>query len=212
VATPEGVKALIDAGADAVKIGIGPGSICTTRVISGTGVPQFTAIAECSELANKYNVPLIADGGVRYSGDIAKAIGAGATTVMLGNLLAGTEESPGRIVHVGGRKYKQYRGMGSIGAMQKGSKDRYGQKDVVDSKKLVAEGIEGIVPYKGTVSEVVYQLIGGLKAAMGYSGTKNIEELRMKSKFLKVTSSGLKESHPHDIRITEEAPNYSGFS
>ncbi|MBD3204393.1 IMP dehydrogenase [Candidatus Woesearchaeota archaeon] len=209
IATEEGAKELIKAGADAVKVGVGPGSICTTRIISGSGVPQISAIKNCSNIASKYNVPVIADGGIKYSGDLAKAIAAGANSVMIGNLLAGTEESPGKIVFIKGRKFKQYRGMGSIGAMQGGSKDRYGQKHITESKKLVAEGIEGIVPYKGTVREAVYQLIGGLKSAMGYSGAKNIDELRTKSKFIKITSAGLKESHPHDVIITQEAPNYT---
>ncbi|MBU0758057.1 MAG: IMP dehydrogenase [Nanoarchaeota archaeon] len=209
VATPEGTEALIKAGADAVKIGVGPGSICTTRVISGTGVPQISAIMDCAKTAAKYKIPVIADGGIRYSGDIAKAIAAGASTVMIGNLLAGTEESPGRIVYIQGRKFKEYRGMGSVKAMEQGSKDRYGQKYITDTKKLVAEGVEGIVPFKGALDEVVYQLIGGLKSAMGYSGVKTIEELRTKTKFMQITNAGLKESHPHDIVITGEAPNYS---
>ncbi|MBN2422844.1 IMP dehydrogenase [Candidatus Woesearchaeota archaeon] len=209
VATGQGAEALIRAGADAVKVGVGPGSICTTRIISGAGVPQITAIQECAEIADRYNIPVIGDGGIKYSGDIAKAIAAGASCVMIGNLLAGTEESPGKTVFIKGRKFKQYRGMGSLGAMQKGSKDRYGQKYITDTKKLVAEGIEGIVPYKGTIAETVYQLMGGLKSAMGYCGTRTIDELRTKPKFLKITNAGLKESHPHDVIITQEAPNYS---
>ncbi len=209
IATAEGAEALMKAGADAVKVGIGPGSICTTRIISGTGVPQVTAIMDCVKACHKHNIPVIADGGVRYSGDIAKAIGSGASTVMIGNIFAGTDESPGRIVYIQGRKYKEYRGMGSIKAMEKGSKDRYGQKYITDTKKLVAEGVEGIVPYKGYLSEVVFQLLGGLRSAMGYSGVKTIDDMRTKAKFMKITAAGLKESHPHDLVITGEAPNYS---
>jgi IMP dehydrogenase len=212
VATSEATEELISAGADAVKVGIGPGSICTTRVVAGVGVPQISAILECSMEADKHNIPIIADGGIHYSGDISKALGAGASTVMIGNLLAGTDESPGRYVYVGGRKYKQYRGMGSISAMKLGSKDRYGQREVTDSRKLVAEGVEGIVPYKGTVKEVLFQLTGGIRAAMGYCGTPTIEELRKKAQFVTITAAGLKESHPHDLTITEEAPNYSMIS
>jgi IMP dehydrogenase len=207
VVTPEATKDLIEAGGDAVKVGVGPGSICTTRVVAGVGIPQVTAIHDCSEIANKYEIPIIADGGVRYSGDIAKAIAAGAHTVMLGSLLAGTEESPGRAIFVGGRKYKSYRGMGSVSAMQEGSKDRYFQKDV-PKRKLVPEGVEGIVPYRGTLSEMVRQLIGGLKSAMGYSGCRTIDELRKNGRFTRITKMGKKESHPHDIIITEESPNY----
>ncbi|PIN68737.1 IMP dehydrogenase [Candidatus Woesearchaeota archaeon CG11_big_fil_rev_8_21_14_0_20_43_8] len=206
VATPEATEELIAAGADAVKIGIGPGAICTTRIISGVGVPQISAIIDCSYVADAHRIPVIADGGIRYSGDIAKAIAAGASTVMLGSLLAGTDESPGKTVFVGGRKYKQYRGMGSIGAMDKGSKDRYFQN--AGSKKLVPEGVEGIVPYKGNVNEYLYQLIGGIKSAMGYTGCRDIAELRKNAQFTKITSAGLKESHPHGISITDEAPNY----
>ena len=209
VATAVGTESLISAGADAVKVGIGPGAICTTRVISGVGVPQITAIQECAEVGDKHKIPIIADGGIKYSGDIAKAIAAGASTVMVGSLMAGTKESPGRDVYIRGRKFKRYRGMGSIGAMAEGSKDRYMQKYVTDNKKLVPEGIEGIVPYRGTVSEVIYQLIGGLRSSMGYCGVHKIAEMRKKAKFIKITSAGLKESHPHDITITEEAPNYS---
>ncbi|PIO04997.1 IMP dehydrogenase, partial [Candidatus Woesearchaeota archaeon CG08_land_8_20_14_0_20_43_7] len=206
VATPEATEELIAAGADAVKIGIGPGAICTTRIISGVGVPQISAIIDCSYVADAHRIPVIADGGIRYSGDIAKAIAAGASTVMLGSLLAGTDESPGKTVFFGGRKYKQYRGMGSIGAMDKGSKDRYFQN--AGSKKLVPEGVEGIVPYKGNVNEYLYQLIGGIKSAMGYTGCRDIAELRKNAQFTKITSAGLKESHPHGISITDEAPNY----
>jgi IMP dehydrogenase len=206
VATSEGTKALIEAGADAVKVGIGPGSICTTRVVAGIGVPQFTAIWECAQEAKKYNVPIIADGGIKFSGDITKAIAAGAHAVMLGSLLAGTEESPGEIEIYQGRSFKVYRGMGSLSAMKEGSKDRYFQEN---SEKLVPEGIEGRVPYRGPVSEVIFQLIGGLKSGMGYCGVRNLEELRTKTKFIKITNAGLRESHPHDVIITKEAPNYS---
>lgn len=205
VATAEATKALIEAGVDAVKVGVGPGSICTTRVIAGIGVPQITAIYECSREADKYDVPIIADGGIKYSGDITKAIGAGASTVMIGSLLAGTEESPGEIEIYQGRSFKVYRGMGSLGAMKDGSKDRYFQED---NKKLVPEGIEGRVPYKGPLAETIYQLIGGLRAGMGYCGTGDIETLRRKGRFIRITGAGLKESHPHDVIITKEAPNY----
>nr|WP_272947406.1 IMP dehydrogenase [Tepidanaerobacter syntrophicus] len=205
VATPEATRDLINAGADAVKVGMGPGSICTTRVVAGIGVPQVTAIYDCSQEAAKYGIPIIADGGIKYSGDIVKAIAAGADSVMLGSLFAGTEESPGEIEIYSGRSFKVYRGMGSIGAMEHGSKDRYFQEHM---KKLVPEGIEGRVPYKGPLSETVYQLLGGLRAGMGYCGAKNIEELK-KAKFIRITESGLKESHPHDVYITKEAPNYS---
>ncbi len=205
VATAEATRDLIKAGADAVKVGMGPGSICTTRVVAGIGVPQVTAIYDCSQEAQKYNVPIIADGGIKYSGDIVKAIAAGADTVMLGSLFAGTEESPGEIEIYMGRSFKVYRGMGSVGAMEEGSKDRYFQEDV---KKFVPEGVEGRIPYKGPLSETVYQLIGGLRAGMGYCGARNIEELKQ-AKFVKISSAGLRESHPHDIYITKEAPNYS---
>ncbi|MEO0074581.1 MAG: IMP dehydrogenase [candidate division WOR-3 bacterium] len=205
VATTEAVRDLIKLDIDAIKVGIGPGSICTTRVIAGIGVPQFSAIMNCVTLARKYKIPLIADGGIRYSGDIVKAIAAGASSVMIGNLFAGTEESPGEEVLLEGRKYKIYRAMGSIDAMKSGSADRYFQEGV---KKFVPEGIEGRVPYRGKVSEVIYQLIGGLKAGMGYCGTKNIKELQTKAKFISLSNAGLKESHPHDIVITKEAPNY----
>lgn len=205
VATGEATEALIKAGADAVKVGIGPGSICTTRVVAGIGVPQITAIVDCLEVAGKYDVPIIADGGIKYSGDIAKAIAAGADVVMLGNLLAGTEESPGEAVILQGRSYKIYRGMGSMGAMVQGSSDRYFQED---AKKLVPEGIEGRVPYKGYVSETIFQLIGGLRAGMGYCGVENIPAMKAKTRFIRITNAGLIESHPHDIAITKEAPNY----
>ena len=206
VATGAATLALIKAGADAVKVGIGPGSICTTRVIAGIGVPQVTAIYDCAEAAAKYDIPIIADGGIKYSGDIVKAIAAGADTVMIGSLFAGCDESPGSIELYGGRKYKTFRGMGSLAAMQSGSKDRYFQEE---AKKFVPEGVEGRVAYKGEVAEVVYQLIGGLKAGMGYCGTQTIDDLRTKSEFMKITSAGLRESHPHDIHITKESPNYS---
>ena len=212
VATAKGTEALIEAGVDAIKVGIGPGSICTTRIISGVGVPQMTAVFNCAAAARKYQVPIIADGGVKYSGDIVKAIAAGANSVMLGSMIAGTDESPGEIVLYQGRRYKQYRGMGSIGAMKEGSKDRYFQQDVKHEVKLVPEGIEGRVSYKGPLSETLFQLIGGLRAGMGYTGSKSIDDLRMKSEFLKITSSSLKESHVHDVYIVEEAPNYRSDS
>lgn len=206
VATGEATEALIQAGADAIKVGIGPGSICTTRVVAGIGVPQITAVVDCAEAARKYdNIPIIADGGIKYSGDIAKAIAAGADVVMLGNLFAGTEESPGDTVIYQGRSYKVYRGMGSMGAMVHGSSDRYFQED---AHKLVPEGIEGRVPYKGYVSDTIFQLIGGLRAGMGYCGVRNIDEMKSNSKFIRITNAGLSESHPHDIAITKEAPNY----
>lgn len=206
VATPEGTEALIKAGADCVKVGIGPGSICTTRIVAGIGVPQMTAVLECAAMADKYGIPVIADGGIKYSGDIVKAIAAGASVVMLGSLFAGCEESPGETEVYQGRQFKVYRGMGSISAMAKGSRDRYFQED---NKKLVPEGVEGRVPYRGSVSESIFQLMGGLKAGMGYCGTPNIESLRKNSRFVRITSAGLKESHPHDIYITKEAPNYT---
>jgi IMP dehydrogenase len=207
VATAEGVRDLVKAGADAVKVGIGPGSICTTRIVAGAGVPQLTAIKNCAEEAKKLNIPIIADGGIKYSGDISKAIAAGANSVMLGSMLAGTDEAPGDLILYQGRSYKQYRGMGSIGAMQKGSSDRYGQKGV-DPSKLVPEGIEGRVPYKGPVSLILHQLVGGLKSGMGYTGCKNIEELRKNAKFIQITNAAYRESHVHDVIITQEAPNY----
>ena len=207
VATPEGTEALIKAGADAVKVGIEPGSICTTRIVAGVGVPQLTAIAQCAEVADKYDISIIADGGIKFSGDIAKAIGAGARVVMIGSLFAGTKESPGELVLYQGRSYKAYRGMGSLGAMRRGSKDRYFQAEV-EEKKLVPEGIEGMVPYRGPLADTIHQLVGGLRSGMGYCGAANIEEMRKKARFVKITSAGLKESHVHDVIITKEAPNY----
>jgi len=206
VATAEGTRALIEAGADCVKVGIGPGSICTTRVVAGIGVPQITAILESAEMADKYGVPVIADGGIKYSGDITKAIAAGASVVMLGSLLAGCEESPGETEVYQGRQFKVYRGMGSLASMAKGSSDRYFQED---NKKLVPEGVEGRVPYRGPVSETIFQLMGGLRSGMGYCGTPDIQSLRTKARFIRITNAGLKESHPHDIYITKEAPNYT---
>lgn len=206
VATPEGTEALIKAGADCVKVGMGPGSICTTRVVAGIGVPQFSAVMRCAEMADKYGVPVIADGGIKYSGDIVKAIAAGASVVMLGSLLAGCEESPGEIEVYQGRQFKVYRGMGSLGSMAKGSRDRYFQED---NKKLVPEGVEGRVPYRGNASESIFQMCGGLKSGMGYVGAPDIRSLRTKSRFIQITNAGLKESHPHDIYITKEAPNYT---
>lgn len=205
VATGDATKGLISAGADAVKVGVGPGSICTTRVVAGIGVPQITAIYDCAQAAAAYQIPIIADGGVKYSGDVVKAIGAGADIVMIGSLFAGTEESPGEIEIYQGRSFKVYRGMGSIAAMKEGSKDRYFQEDV---NKLVPEGIEGRVPYKGSLSETVFQLIGGLRSGMGYCGAPNINHLKEHAKFLRITAAGLVESHPHDVQITKEAPNY----
>jgi IMP dehydrogenase len=209
VATTEGAKALIDAGADAVKVGIGPGSICTTRVVTGVGVPQLTAIRNACKVADDAGVPVIADGGVRQSGDISKAIAAGASSVMMGSLFAGMEESPGELVLHRGRRYKTYRGMGSEGAMGAGSADRYGQADVKEDRKFVPEGVEGRVPYRGTLGDFVYQLVGGLRAAMGYCGCRTIDELRSKPRFVRVSTASLIESHPHDIQITRESPNYS---
>jgi IMP dehydrogenase len=208
VATREGTLDLIKAGVDGVKVGVGPGSICTTRVIAGVGIPQLSAIMETSEISEKYGVPVIADGGIKFSGDITKAIAAGARSVMIGNLFAGTDESPGEIVLYQGRSYKVYRGMGSIEAMKEGSKDRYFQGDVDSETKLVPEGIEGRVPYRGALSFSIQQLIGGMKAGMGYLGARHIQELQQKAKFIRITSSGLKESHVHDVIITKEAPNY----
>jgi len=208
VATPEGAEALIAAGADAVKIGIGPGSICTTRVVAGVGVPQFTAILETSAVCREHDVPAIADGGIRASGDIVKAIAAGADAVMIGSLLAGTDEAPGEVFLYQGRSYKSYRGMGSIGAMARGSADRYFQQDIKDALKLVPEGIEARVPYKGPVAAVVHQMVGGLRAGMGYTGSANIEELQRNARFRRITGAGLRESHVHDVAITREAPNY----
>ncbi|HUU40530.1 MAG TPA: IMP dehydrogenase [Desulfatiglandales bacterium] len=208
VATAEGTKALIEANADGIKVGIGPGSICTTRIIAGIGVPQMTAIMECSREAAKFGIPIIADGGVRFSGDITKAIAGGAKSVMIGGLFAGTEESPGETVLFQGRSYKVYRGMGSLEAMREGSRDRYFQEMIEGESKLVPEGIVGRVPYRGPLADTIYQLIGGLKAGMGYVGARNIKELQAKAKFLKITAAGLKESHAHDVIITKEAPNY----
>jgi|YelNatPaOPRAMG01_1025707.scaffolds.fasta_scaffold58909_2 IMP dehydrogenase len=209
VATAEGTEALIKAGADAVKVGVGPGSICTTRVIAGVGVPQITAINECARVAMRYGIPIIADGGIKFSGDITKALAAGADTVMIGSLFAGTDESPGEMVLYQGRSYKIYRGMGSLEAMKSGSKDRYYQEDVDAEVKLVPEGIEGRVPYKGPISSSIFQLLGGLRAGMGYLGCRNLQELKEKSRFTRITNAGLRESHVHDVIITKEAPNYS---
>lgn len=208
IATAEGAKALIDAGADAVKIGIGPGSICTTRIVAGVGVPQLTAIMEASEVCHKAGVPAIADGGIKFSGDLAKAIAAGADCVMIGSLLAGTEESPGEVFLFQGRTYKSYRGMGSAGAMARGSADRYFQESVSETHKFVPEGVEGRVPYKGSVYGVVHQLIGGLRSSMGYTGCASIKEMQSKAEFRRITNAGLRESHVHDITVTKEAPNY----
>lgn len=208
IATDAAARDLIKAGADAIKVGVGPGSICTTRIVAGAGVPQITAISKCYAVAKKYKVPIIADGGIKYSGDIAKAIAAGASTVMIGSLFAGTEDSPGEIILFQGRSYKTYRGMGSLGAMQRGGADRYFQEKGLEEKKFVPEGIEGRVPYKGRLSEVVYQLIGGLKSGMGYCGCRTIAQLHDKARFIKITPAGLKESHVHDVIITKEAPNY----
>lgn len=209
IATADGAKALIDAGADAVKVGIGPGSICTTRIVAGVGVPQLTAIMEAASVCRKQNIPLIADGGIKYSGEIAKAIAAGADCVMLGGLLAGTDEAPGEVILYQGRSYKSYRGMGSIGAMSEGSADRYFQTNNAENpSKLVPEGVEGRVPYKGPLAHVMHQLVGGLRAAMGYTGSATIEELQKKAKFIRITNAGLRESHVHDVQITAEAPNY----
>ncbi|NCO24039.1 MAG: IMP dehydrogenase [Candidatus Infernicultor aquiphilus] len=207
VATFEGAESLIKAGVDAIKVGIGPGSICTTRVVTGVGVPQVSAIQECKRAAMKYHIPLIADGGIKYSGDITKALAVGADSVMIGSLFAGTEESPGEVVLYKGRSYKEYRGMGSIEAMKKGSKDRYFQEEA-EENKLVPEGIEGRVSYRGALSACIFQLLGGVRSGMGYCGVKNIEELQEKTKFIQITPAGLKESHPHDVIITKEAPNY----
>ena len=208
VATADGTKALIDAGVDAVKVGIGPGSICTTRVVAGVGVPQITAISQCSEIASKNDIPVIADGGIKFSGDLVKAIAAGASCVMVGSLLAGTDEAPGETVLYQGRTYKSYRGMGSLGAMRRGSKDRYGQADIDDLEKLVPEGIEGRVPHRGQAGGVIYQLVGGLRAGMGYTGCRTVEELRTRARFIKQSAQGLRESHVHDVVVTQEAPNY----
>ncbi len=210
VATTEGAQALIDSGADAIKVGIGPGSICTTRIVAGVGVPQLTAIMDAVEAAKKAGIPVIADGGIKYSGDLAKALAAGADIAMVGSLLAGTDETPGEVFLWQGRSYKAYRGMGSVGAMARGSADRYFQQDIKDTLKLVPEGIEGQVPYKGPVGNVVHQLVGGLRAAMGYVGAKNLDEFHQKAEFVRITGAGLRESHVHDVTITREAPNYPG--
>jgi IMP dehydrogenase len=208
VATDEGTTALIRAGVNTVKVGVGPGSICTTRVVSGVGVPQITAIGSCAKAAARHNIPIIADGGIKFSGDITKALAAGADSVMIGSLFAGTEESPGETILYQGRTYKVYRGMGSLGAMGQGSRDRYGQADVEDSQKLVPEGIEGQVPYKGSLSFNIHQLVGGLRAGMGYLGCRDVATMRAKAKFMQITAAGLKEGHVHDVFITKEAPNY----
>ena len=208
VATLEATNELINEGADCVKVGIGPGSICTTRVVAGIGVPQFSAIMDCAEIADRKGVPLIADGGIKYSGDIAKALGAGANAVMIGSLFAGTDESPGEVYLFKGRSYKSYRGMGSLGAMARGSADRYFQEEITESNKHVPEGIEGRVPYKGPIAPIVYQLVGGLKASMGYTGSSNIIEFKKNVQFIEITGAGLKESHVHDVEITRESPNY----
>jgi IMP dehydrogenase len=208
VATGDGARALIDAGADAVKVGIGPGSICTTRMVAGVGVPQLTAVVDAVAVCNKAGIPVISDGGIKYSGDLAKAIAAGADCAMIGSLFAGTDESPGDVYLYQGRSYKAYRGMGSIGAMARGSADRYFQEEVSDHLKLVPEGIEAQVPYKGAISAVVHQLIGGLKAAMGYTGNATIQDMQNGCRFLRITNAGLRESHVHDVSITREAPNY----
>ena len=208
IATADAAKALVDAGADGVKVGIGPGSICTTRIVAGVGVPQITAIHNVAEALKNKKIPLIADGGIRYSGDVSKALAAGAYTVMLGSMFAGTEEAPGEVELFQGRSYKSYRGMGSIGAMQQGSKDRYFQDSEDNAEKLVPEGIEGRVPYKGSVKNVIHQLMGGLRASMGYVGVKTIKDMRLKAEFVQITNSGIRESHVHDVQITKEAPNY----
>lgn len=208
IATPEAVEALALAGADCVKIGVGPGSICTTRIVAGVGVPQMTAIYNCAKAAVKFGIPLIADGGIKYSGELTKAIGIGANSIMIGSLFAGTDETPGETFLYQGRTYKGYRGMGSLGAMKQGSSDRYFQEGVENSSKLVPEGIEGKVPYRGPISETIYQLLGGLRSGMGYVGASTIDELRQKARFVRITAAGLKESHVHDVIITKEAPNY----
>jgi IMP dehydrogenase len=208
VATAEATRALIDAGADAVKVGIGPGSICTTRIVAGVGVPQLTAIEDCANAAAASGIPIIADGGIKFSGDFAKALAAGASTAMMGSMFAGTEESPGEVFLYQGRSYKAYRGMGSLGAMARGSADRYFQKDAA-ADKLVPEGIEGQVPYKGSLNPIIHQMVGGLRAAMGYVGAKTIAELHAKAQFVQITGAGLQESHVHDVMMTRESPNYS---
>jgi IMP dehydrogenase len=208
VATYDGARALIDAGADAIKVGIGPGSICTTRIVAGVGVPQLTAVAEAVRAAHSSGVPVIADGGIKFSGDLAKAIAAGASSAMMGSMFAGTDEAPGEVFLYQGRSYKSYRGMGSVGAMASGSADRYFQKDVEDSMKLVPEGIEGQTAYKGPVHPVIHQLVGGLRAAMGYVGAPDIPSFQERARFIRITGAGLRESHVHDVMITREAPNY----
>jgi IMP dehydrogenase len=208
VATAEAAKALIGAGVDAVKVGIGPGSICTTRMVAGVGVPQLTAVMDVVEECHRQGIPVVSDGGIKYSGDLAKAIAAGADCAMLGSLFAGTDESPGEVILFQGRSYKSYRGMGSVGAMARGSADRYFQQEVRDTMKLVPEGVEGRVPYKGPVGGVIHQLVGGLKAAMGYTGNRTVPEMQQNCNFVKITNAGLRESHVHDIMITNEAPNY----
>lgn len=208
VVTADGTKALMEAGADVVKVGVGPGSICTTRIVAGVGMPQISAVMECSKVAKSFKRTVIADGGIKYSGDITKALALGANTVMIGNLLAGAEESPGETILYQGRTYKVYRGMGSLGAMTKGSRDRYGQADVADEDKLVPEGIEGKVPYKGSASGIIHQLVGGLRAGMGYLGASNVEELQARARWVRLSTQGLRESHVHDVTITKEAPNY----
>jgi IMP dehydrogenase len=210
IATADAARALIDAGADAVKVGIGPGSICTTRIVAGVGVPQLTAIMDVVAVAEAADIPVIADGGIKYSGDLAKALAAGASTAMIGSLLAGTDESPGEVYLHQGRSYKSYRGMGSVGAMARGSADRYFQAEVQDALKLVPEGVEGQVPYKGPASGVLHQLAGGLRAAMGYVGAADLAELREKARFVRVSAAGYRESHVHDVMITRESPNYPG--
>ncbi|MEZ5988355.1 MAG: IMP dehydrogenase [Planctomycetota bacterium] len=210
IATVEGTRALIDAGVDAVKIGIGPGSICTTRIVAGVGVPQLTAILQCFDVAREHDVPLIADGGVRNSGDVVKALAAGASTVMIGSLFAGLDESPGELIHYQGRTFKAVRGMGSLGAMMQGSADRYAQGEVRESDKFVPEGIEGMVPYKGKLEAYIYQLVGGLRSGMGYTGVRTVADLATHTRFLRVSPAGMRESHPHDVLITKEAPNYRG--
>jgi IMP dehydrogenase len=208
IGTAEGARALIDAGVDGIKVGIGPGSICTTRVVAGVGIPQFTAILETAAEAAKDGIPVIADGGIRYSGDIVKALAAGAESVMVGSLFAGTDEAPGEQILYQGRAYKVYRGMGSLGAMKAGSADRYFQQDVENERKLVPEGVEGMVPYKGTISTTIHQLMGGVRSGMGYVGAKSLKELRERAKFIRQTAAGHRESHVHDVTVTKEAPNY----
>jgi IMP dehydrogenase len=208
IGSSEAAEELIEAGVDSLKVGIGPGSICTTRIVAGAGVPQITAIARCAPVAKKRGIPVISDGGIKFSGDITKAIAAGASSVMIGGIFAGTDESPGETVLFQGRSYKVYRGMGSLGAMERGGRDRYFQEEELEEQKFVPEGIEGRVPYKGSLAAIVYQLIGGLRAGMGYCGCRTIEELQEKARFIKITTSGLRESHVHDVIITKEAPNY----